>query len=631
DIYFVTSSDGRRAYYASFRPDGKGEKDIYMVSMPKPIVKSVAILVGYLKNRDGSPIPKYSSVTVKPTNGEAVTSKPNEASGKFLQSLIPGKEYEITITANDNKVFYDKFYLPEDSSYQRLGRGFFQRTIFIGDTTPLFSMHKAIDTTNRTKLVPMDGMIFLNENGSEPAKNIILQLLNSQGNIIATAITDNKGSFKFQNIPSDQKYIIKVDENDPIIKTHQQFYLADKDGKVIMPSTQQGLFFLFKNIAPEINKVKLLDTKDTTSVPLASMTGRLMAGKDGAKAKLELIDGKGKVLQSKATDQNGKFTFTNIPADGNFTISIKDNDPSLQSNSDLFLKNQKEDIIKKIAKNGDYFVFQNLPADLNKLAPLTVLDSTKIAAMKGRILKSANINEGIANLDIDLVDAKGNFIQKAKTDFSGFFKFENLSSDKNYTIRFNEKDPLFAGLKKIYLANEADKIIKMINLEKKPDSFRNLPADLMKMVPLKDVEIPTTKENLNVITKEVRFPGDEKYDFVTYFTYNKKDIDISVSSYYALIEKVEKLISEKGSATINILASSSKVPTKTFESNELLAKLRAEEVKDRVHASAGWKNLDLSKITFNVDSKVQGRNYQDDAVQKRSEYERWQYIKVVVQ
>jgi hypothetical protein len=255
DIYFVTSSDGRRAYYASFRPEGKGEKDIYLVTMPKPFVQPVAILAGWLKNRDGSPIPKYSSVLIKTKNAETFSCKPNEATGKFVQSLLPGREYEITIEANGNKVFYDKFYLPKDSSYQVLGRAFFQRIIYIGDTTRLFSQNPVKDTTGATiEMTSLEGKILLNQNANDIAQNITLQLLNERGNLIAAAITDNSGKFTFHNIPSEHNYIIKIDEKDAILKSHKQFYLANTSGKVIMPSTQEKQFFLFKMLALKLTK-----------------------------------------------------------------------------------------------------------------------------------------------------------------------------------------------------------------------------------------------------------------------------------------------------------------------------------------------------------------------------------------
>ncbi|MBI4930340.1 MAG: PD40 domain-containing protein [Bacteroidetes bacterium] len=635
DIYFVASSDGRRAYYASFRPEGKGEKDIYMVSMPKPFVKSVAILVGWLKNRDGSPIPKYSSVTVKSKKGEINSSKPNEATGKFVQSLFPGQEYEITIETNGNKVFTDKFFLPEDSSYQSLGRGFFQRTIYLGDTARLFSMNKVKDTTSRIQMVPMDGKILLSQNANDAAANVTIQMLNAQGNIIASTVTDSKGNFKFQNIPSNQKYIIKIDENDGILKTHNQFYLANTDGKVIMPSAQEGKFFLFKNVSPDINRLNTVETKDTT-LALASMQGKIAQSEDGkqaaGKVRINLMDNKGKIIQSKTTDKSGRFTFENIPGASNYTISIDEKNPSLTNKDRLFLLNQKEEIIKKVAKNGDYFVFENLPVDLNRLGAINTTDESKLIAMNGKLLRSNNPDDGIGNLKIDLVDSKGKLIEKTTTDASGKFRFEKLSADKNYTIKLNENDSLLSSLKKVYLANEAGKVVKVIDIGRKTIVFKNLPADLMQLAELKDVFVTSfNKDTVTAIVhKNVMYPGDEKFDFVVYFPYNKKEIDISIGSFLSLMEKVANAINDNGAATISIIASSSTVPTTTFASNEALSEMRANEVKDKVRASMSLKNLDPAKITYEISTKVQGPDYKNDAVSNRKEYEKWQFVKVIV-
>ena len=633
DIYFVTSSDGRRAYYASFRPEGKGEKDIYVVSFPKPIAKSVAILVGYLKNKDGSPIPKYSSITTKSKNGQIITSKPNEATGKFIQSLLPGQEYEVTIEANNNKIFTDKFFLPQDSSYPNLGRGFFQRTIIIGDTARLFSQHKVTDTTSKITMMPMDGKILLSQNPSDVAPNISVQILNSQGNIISSTLTDNKGKFKFKNIPSGQDYIVKIDENDPILKSHTQFYLADNNDKVVMPSTQEGRFFLFKRIPVELNKLTSISAKDTTPL-LATMSGKVVNKdmKKVANIKMNLLDANGKILQSKTTNKSGQFTFGNIPSDKNYTVSIDENDPALAKKEKLYLMNSRDKLIKMVAKIGSYFVFENLPADLNKMNTINATDTITLVAMKGKILSGTNpASNGIKDIEITLSDKKGNVIQKTKTDVFGFFKFEHLSADENYSIKLNENDPLLSALNKIFLANEGDKIVKEITLNKKNTAFKNLPPDLMQLAELKNNYLSYAKDSVTtIIHKNVIYPGDEKFDFVIYFPYNKKEIDISVGSFLSLMDKVAATINEKGNATIMIVASSSTVPTKSFMSNDELSKARADEIKDRVHASMSLKNLDPGKIKYVISTKVQGPEYKNDAMQNRKEYEKWQFVKVIV-
>ncbi|TAL57857.1 MAG: hypothetical protein EPN85_13075 [Bacteroidetes bacterium] len=635
DIYFVTSSDGRRAYYASFRPEGKGEKDIYMVSMPKPIVKSVAILVGYLKNKNGSTIPKNSLVTTKSTKGEIVSNKPNEASGKFVQSLFPGQSYEITIEANGNTVFSDKFFLPEDSSYQNLGRGFFQRIIFMGDTANLFSMKKATDTAFKFETAPVDGQILLSRNSNDPAQNLSIQLLNSQGNLIASTTTDKDGKFKFQNIPSDQKYMIKIDENDPMLKSKDQFYLANNEGKIVLPSTQEGKFFLFKHLSPDMNKLNPLESTDTPVITSA-MTGKLATdekGKTGlANTSINLLDETGKTIQKKTTDKSGNFSFEGLTSDKNYTISIDEKDPAMSDARKLYLVNQRDALIRRVRKLGDYFVFENLPSDLNKLGSIEMTDTAQLVYMKGKVLKSNNPNDVLANLNLKLVDNKGQVIQTTKTDASGSFKFDKLSADHNYTVKFNDDDPLLTSLKKAYLSNEADKAVKVIDLNKKGSSFKDLPADLMRLGEIKESDLtqPGKAGSNDIVHQVLMNPDDKNFDFVVYFPYNKKEIDISVGSFLALTEKVVKTIHENGRAAIIIAASSSSVPTTAYPSNEMLAEIRANEIKDKVRASISLKNIDDSKFSYEISKKVQGPEYKNDAVPNRKEYEKWQFVKVIV-
>ena len=296
----------------------------------------------------------------------------------------------------------------------------------------------------------------------------------------------------------------------------------------------------------------------------------------------------------------------------------------------IYLVNQREELIKLIAKFGDYFVFEHLPADLNRLSSMQITDSTDLVPMKGRILKGEN--EGIAGIGLTLLNSSGKIIQRSKTDKSGMFRFEKLSPENNYTIKFEENDPLLNSLKKAYLANEADKAVKVIDIAKRGNSFKNLPPNLMQLVELKDAFLtPAPKDSVTIIThKTAMYPGDENFDFVVYFPYNKKEINISIGSFVSLMDKVAKAINDKGSATVVIAASSSSVPTKSFSSNEALAESRANEIKDKVRASLSLKNLDESKLHYEINAKVLGPEYKNDAIQNRKEYEKWQFVKVIV-
>jgi hypothetical protein len=635
DIYFVTSSDGRRAFFSSLRPEGKGEKDIYMVSMPKPFVRSVAILVGYLKTKDGTAIPKNSLVTTKSSNGQIFSTIPNEASGKFIQSLFPGMNYDVTIEANGKKIFTDVFYLPQDSSYQNLGRGFFQQTIMIGDTTNPFSLKKVLDTTTKIEVTPMDGEILFDQNKKDVAKNLMLDLLNLQGNIIASTITNSNGYFIFQNISSDQKYLIKINENDPSLKEHQQFYLANKAEDILFPSSQESNFVLFKNVSPKPNKLNIISATDP-ALSTTVLSGKLSLDKNGNKpisnVAVILSDQQGKIIQKKSTNNSGYFIFEHTSSDINYAISIKDDDSTLVNQQSLFLANNNTGSIRKTERMGGYFVFKNTPPDSNLLIPSDQKDDAKLVTIKGAILKSSNKEDGIANLSITLIDSKGKIIQRAKTDALGAFKLQKPPTDNNFTIKINENDPQLYTLKNAYLSNEDGRILKEIDLRKNEKYFSNLQLNLRGVINTQDVSISSSiKNNVPIIKGEnIVYPGDEKFDFAIYFPYNKKEINITVSTYISLANKILKKTSNNDTATIVITASSSTVPTSFFLNNELLAKSRATEIINKIKTSMKLNKINESKINFNSSYKVQGPEYKNDAIQNRKKYEQWQFVKVIV-
>jgi hypothetical protein len=319
--------------------------------------------------------------------------------------------YEISVEVNSKKRT-DKFFLPEDSSYLSLGRAFYNKTLFIGDTSRLFPsapVTALADTSKKIQLVPLEGLILMTQNASNPAANVRIDLLNSQGYILASAITGSKGEFKFSNVRADQKYIVKILEDDPVPKKQEQFYMANTAGKVVLTSEKDGRFIVFKNLSPDINITTPMPEVPTK---LSVMEGKII-GDDGKiisdKTQLNLVDETGKVLQTIKPDKNGNFRFENLASERKFTVSIRITD-ALKSFQNVYMVNRKEEMVQKAAKQGDYFVFTNLPVDLNLLSPIETEDKGAIV-MRGKILKSDNKEDGIGNVEITLLDNKGKVIK----------------------------------------------------------------------------------------------------------------------------------------------------------------------------------------------------------------------------
>lgn len=229
DIYFSASADGRRGYYSSIRKGGKGEKDIYQITFAQPLpCKAVAILVGYLRQPDGSPLPNDIVIqTSLLKSGDTLKTKVNQATGKFLQVLHPNKTYNVVISSGGKNVFNQNFYLPADSSYFTLSRAFFRTSIVYGDTSNVFVPKPKVPLTS------MSGSILLNDQPIKPLPNMAIQLIDDKGKVLQTTLTDKDGHFTFDKLPEDQSYTLLVDVKDPKLKFLKKLYLANSKGKIV--------------------------------------------------------------------------------------------------------------------------------------------------------------------------------------------------------------------------------------------------------------------------------------------------------------------------------------------------------------------------------------------------------------
>ncbi len=117
-----------------------------------------------------------------------------------------------------------------------------------------------------------------------------------------------------------------------------------------------------------------------------------------------------------------------------------------------------------------------------------------------------------------------------------------------------------------------------------------------------------------------------KGEFMQNFTYNQNKIDVTNAYFVKLIEAIAIKIKNGEYVLIEIEASASKVPTRTFENNHLLAKKRGENAINLLKSELQKKGVDLSKVIFDTPKTlVQGPDYSGD-YQYQEKYEKYQYI-----
>ena len=116
-------------------------------------------------------------------------------------------------------------------------------------------------------------------------------------------------------------------------------------------------------------------------------------------------------------------------------------------------------------------------------------------------------------------------------------------------------------------------------------------------------------------------------EFMHYFDYNKNKLSVSKGELKDFVKEIEKQLKDgRPRITINIYSSASKVPTKTYESNEKLTEIRAENMKyDLTTYFEGKKEFQGKVNVVIVSAIVDGPDYVEDAKDMKK-YRPYQFV-----
>jgi len=254
---------------------------------------------------------------------------------------------------------------------------------------------------------------------------------------------------------------------------------------------------------------------------------------------------------------------------------------------------------------------------------------------------------------ISLLDENDKLIESTKTDDKGQFTFKNLKPDEYYLIRLDEVNSDFADNAKVYVLNEkGEKVMLAVKKSKNRRLFKALPSSETNKLALleeKDTELvqKDTKEPKKVKEKEIKEPREVKEkevreiketatsnvviaSYQEFMNYNIKELNTADAKFVELVEKAKAQINASKKIVVEIESSASKVPTKTYGSNEELAKFRGEEAKKMLSKHFTENGIAIENVTFKkIKSLVQGPKYKGDPENKET-YEKYQYVKISV-
>ncbi len=224
-----------------------------------------------------------------------------------------------------------------------------------------------------------------------------------------------------------------------------------------------------------------------------------------------------------------------------------------------------------------------------------------IKTIKERKLKYIDIEAPIEGLidcskaEIEIKDEKGRVIAKAYSKEGCRFEIKYIENE----FSSNTTTDTSKGEEEIVLAKK-------------------------EITPAENVKIPETVQELKAASSFKRF------SFTKYFKYNEFNIDVEDESWKKFVEMAYSIFKEKGKIYVTIEGSASKVPTKTFVSNEKLAFIRAQSSTDLLKSEMTKAGIPQDKIIIRlIRGYVQGPEYNpslDPGV-----YEDFQYVKITIE
>lgn len=232
DVFFVVSGSGNRAYFASAKPGGFGENDIYKITflgpekqpllntedqllamVANPIsnlkteteveVKSakLTILKGIVQDeKNKKPLESSIELIDNEKNTVLATFKSNSSTGKYLVTLPSGKNYGIAVKHEGYLFHSENFIIPEATEFQEFNLDIDLKKIEIGSTIVLKNI-----------FFDFDKATIRSESANEISRLIKLLKDNPKIKIELSSHTDNIGSDDYNLKLSDNRSKSVVD------------------------------------------------------------------------------------------------------------------------------------------------------------------------------------------------------------------------------------------------------------------------------------------------------------------------------------------------------------------------------------------------------------------------------------
>ena len=379
--------------------------------------------------------PGFDGITVNLLNeaGATVATTTTKADGTYSFAKLPAGTYTVKVEPSDLLKKLEQTEDPDGTKDHTSG------VVQVNHDNPSVQNVNFGYATNYT----IKGTIYRDadrseslEDGEKLYQGVTVDLLDKDGNVVATTTTDASGAYAFTNL-EEGTYKVRVRKEGPIADLDQT-----EDPDATKDNTSGDITLELNDpIKENVNFGYISDNSISGTVYRDdNRSGALNSGESGyPEQTVQLLDKDGTVIATTKTDANGMYSFDKLP-DGTYSVKVvKDGalaDTEQTGDPDSTLDNASEPITldeanptKKDVDFGyvpDYFIKGTIYRDGNR---------------SGALDTDEKLYEGVT---VQLRDADGTVVATTTTDADGAYSFDKLPAG-TYTVTVVQDGPI-AGL-----------------------------------------------------------------------------------------------------------------------------------------------------------------------------------------
>ena len=424
-IYFISDTTG---YYASNRDGGKGKDDIYKFVYSKEL-----LTVGLSGILEYKTLPVAGTkVVMLGANDSIIAFEYTDSRGRFRFDNLPYSENVILkIATKDESLIEDgRLYLTDERGAKikllnRLKNGSFMFKALQPEEIRLSTLIELEDTKLISGL-SYKGQVYKKLPGDFTAAELVY-LVDEQGTVIDSMLTDLSGKFQFQKLGLDdgRSYFVQMAEEDlelslALINESNRFYTLDQ--------SDNGRFVIIEEELANIN------------AGFIGVIGRMEAyGKPLKLNRLFVYDKNDSLIAKVFTNELGEFQYYGLTIDEEYYFKAMDIKDETSLNTKLYVVDEHGDILILIKRMLDAtYAFKALPIDdYNSFRELEESSVPLFVGLKGQIFKKLN-GDFSDSIKVYLLDGGGCIVDSLFTDNQGYFNFEKLKADQEYSFKLSE-------------------------------------------------------------------------------------------------------------------------------------------------------------------------------------------------